>query len=64
MVAGGRVCGSCLWVSIEACTVTRPCANLTCNRTFLFNEVVKPPKWRRWWRKDGELLPERPIEHH
>lgn len=32
--------------------------------TFLFNDIVRPPRWR-WWRKgDGELLPERPVEHH
>ena len=32
--------------------------------TFLFNDIVRPPGWRRWRRGDGELLPERPVEHH
>lgn len=32
--------------------------------TFLFNEIVRPPRWKFWrQRSDGELLPERPIEH-
>ena len=32
--------------------------------TFLFNDIVRPPRWA-WWRQreEGELLPERPVEH-
>lgn len=32
--------------------------------TFLFNDIVRPPRWWGRTRGDAELLPERPVEHH